>query len=304
MSRYIVCTSINAVTLAVEKYDSLADWTLIVVGDLKTPESYKLKNGIYLSPKDQEKINKKLSNLIGWNCIQRRNFGLLLAVNLGAELVATVDDDNIPLEEWGKELVLGRPKKLKEFQTPDEVFDPIGATEYKTIWHRGFPLELINSRDYDNHEFREVTASIQANFWNGDPDIDAICRLEHRPECNFNQTNFPFTSNKLSPFNSQNTILTREVLFDYFLYPHIGRMDDIWASYYVQSLGFKVVYEKPTVYQDRNEHNLIEDMKKEYIGYEKNLSLVRDLLRDPESIKNYLPERTQLAWNLYRKLIE
>jgi hypothetical protein len=45
-------------------------------------------------------------------------------------------------------------------------------------------------------------------------------------------------------------------------------------------------------------------MKKEYIGYEKNLSLVRDLLRDPESIKNYLPKRTQLAWNLYRKLIE
>ena len=35
-------------------------------------------------------------------------------------------------------------------------------------------------------------------------------------------------------------------------------MDDIWASYYVESLGFKVVYSEASVYQDRNEHDLIE----------------------------------------------
>ena len=26
---------------------------------------------------------------------------------------------------------------------------------------------------------------------------------------------------------------------DYFLYPHVGRMDDIWASYYVQAKAMK-----------------------------------------------------------------
>jgi hypothetical protein len=26
---------------------------------------------------------------------------------------------------------------------------------------------------------------------------------------------------------------------DYFLYPHVGRMDDIWASYYVQAKGYE-----------------------------------------------------------------
>ena len=42
----------------------------------------------------------------------------------------------------------------------------------------------------------------------------------------------------------------------------MGRMDDIWASYYVQAKGFKVLYNKPSVYQDRNVHGLTKDMKK------------------------------------------
>jgi hypothetical protein len=304
MQKYVVCTSINPPTLAIERYDSLNDWTLIVVGDQKTPIDYKLKNGIYLSPVDQEKISMKLSDLIGWNCIQRRNFGLLQAFNLGADVVATVDDDNIPLDNWGKEMLVGKEVELKEFQIDSEVFDPIGATSYKHLWHRGFPLELINQRDFSQYKLSLVTPAVQADFWNGDPDIDAFCRLEHKPNCDFNDADFPFTSNKISPFNSQNTILSRSIAFDYFLYPHIGRMDDIWASYYVQSLGNRVVYNKPTVFQDRNVHNLIEDLKKEYLGYENNLQLVRSITNNPEKINEYLPQRTLDAWNVYRNLLK
>ena len=39
-------------------------------------------------------------------------------------------------------------------------------------------------------------------------------------------------------------------------------MDDIWASYFVQSKSFRVLYNLPTVFQERNEHDLIKDMKK------------------------------------------
>ena len=52
----------------------------------------------------------------------------------------------------------------------------------------------------------------------------------------------PYTSNRISPFNSQNTILTRECLKNYFLFPFIGRMDDM-GSYYVQALGLQVFYD-------------------------------------------------------------
>ena len=76
MNKFIVTTSINKPTKAIRIFDSLR-LKLIVVGDKKTPKNYKLKNGIYLTTKDQVKIDKELSNLIGWNCIERRNFGFI-----------------------------------------------------------------------------------------------------------------------------------------------------------------------------------------------------------------------------------
>jgi hypothetical protein len=304
MNKYIVCTSINQPTEAILAYDSMPNWKLVVVGDKKTPKNYQLKNGIYISPEDQMDISSELSELIGWNCIQRRNFGLLYAFNLGADIVCTVDDDNIPLPNWGNNLLINNEVSIKEFQISHEVFDPIGATSYKQIWHRGFPLELISKRDYTDHKYIKVVPDIQADFWNGDPDIDALCRLEHGPSCEFSDTEFPFTSNKISPFNSQNTILSRKIAYDYFLYPHIGRMDDIWAAYYVISKGYRVVYNKATVFQQRNEHNLIEDMKKEYLGYENNLALVKSLYKNPENIIDFLPEKSIAAWNLYRNLLK
>ena len=95
-NKYIVTTTINKPTEAIHKFDNMPDWKLIVVGDKKTPSNYNLTNGIYISPEDQENHDKDLSDAIGWNCIQRRNFGLLKAHQLDAEIIATIDDDNIP----------------------------------------------------------------------------------------------------------------------------------------------------------------------------------------------------------------
>jgi hypothetical protein len=142
---------------------------------------------------------------------------------------------------------------------------------------------------------------IQADFWNGDPDIDAVCRMEHAPECEFDPERFPLAGNKLSPFNSQNTFLRSEVLKDYFLFPHVGRMDDIWAAYYVQAKGFNVVYGRASVYQRRNAHDLVRDMREEYLGYEHNLRIVESLAKDPEAILAHLPGRSAWAFQLYRR---
>jgi hypothetical protein len=142
---------------------------------------------------------------------------------------------------------------------------------------------------------------VQADFWNGDPDIDAFCRIEHAPECDFDPSQFPMAANKMSPFNSQNTFLRASLLKDYFLFPHVGRMDDIWAAYYIQAKGAKVVYNKASVYQKRNVHDLVRDMRQEYVGYENNLQIVEGLPSEPESILNYLPGRSVWAFELYRR---
>ena len=300
MKKYIVCTSINKPTLAIKKFDLMKDWKLVVVGDKKTPKNYKLKNGIYLSPSKQEKIDKKLSDLIGWNCIQRRNFGLLFAWKKGADVVAVVDDDNIPYKNWGKKLLINTKTKTNYYDTHLEAFDPISVTNHNHLWHRGFPLQLLNQRKNFKKIKKIIIPDIQADFWNGDPDIDAICRMEHQPNCKFNNKFFPFTSSKVSPFNSQNTFISKKVSPYYFLFPHIGRMDDIWASYYVLSKGFRVVYNKASVFQKRNEHDLTKDMLKEFIGYENNLNLIKDLKKNINNINHYIPRKSKLAFLRYQ----
>ena len=105
MKKVIVTTTINPPTKAVKLFQAMKEWDLVVIGDLKTPKDYHLERGLYMDPAAQEKYDKELSDAIGWNCIQRRNFGLLIAHDMKADIVAVVDDDNIPLAGWGENLI-------------------------------------------------------------------------------------------------------------------------------------------------------------------------------------------------------
>jgi hypothetical protein len=299
--RVIVSTTINPVTEAIRKYDALQGWTLVVAGDLKTPEDYSLERGVYLSPSAQEAIDSRLSDMIGWNCIQRRNFGLIYAAELGAEVVAVVDDDNIPLQSWGSELMIGRPTEVNWFECDELAFDPVSVTNHGHLWHRGFPLQLLDKRHRVKKGRKVVTADVQADFWNGDPDIDAICRMEHRPECSFEDTCFPIASSAWAPFNSQNTFISGRLLKEYFLFPGIGRMDDIWAAYALQARGARVVFGRASVYQRRNEHNLTSDMKAEYLGYEMNIELLAGMRAGgPMRLFDFLPDKSYEMYKAYQ----
>ena len=300
---YIATTTINKPTKALKLFASQKNFKLVVALDKKS-KNFKLKNSIVLSTKEQEKKWPKLSKLVGWNCIQRRNFAILECLERGAETIALIDDDNIPYNNWFKKICFNKKDYKANFvETNSNVFDAIGYTNHKQLWHRGFPLELVKNRKYKKKKLVKIKPDIQASFWNGDPDIDAICRLLFRPECKFEKKYFPFFSKKISIFNSQNTLIKRKVFKDYFLFPHVGRMDDIWASIYVTSKKHKVVYEEPTVYQDRNVHNLIKDFKAEYIGYTNTLNLVNDLKKDPEKIINYLPTKSAKAFSEWKKIV-
>jgi hypothetical protein len=301
MKKVIVTTSINPPTKAIQAFQTLKEWELVVAGDKKTPRDYRLERGVYITPEEQEKYDPLLSEAIGWNSIQRRNFAFLWAKEMRADIVALVDDDNIPLPGWGENLLLGHEVEVNFYETDEVAFDPIGATNYPHLWHRGFPLELLTKRDYSRRSRRKMRADIQADFWNGDPDIAAICRLEHAPECVFSPSSFPMASNRMGPFDSQNTFIHGKILRDYFMFPEVGRMDDIWAGYYAQAKGWKAIYNSASVIQERNKHDLINDMREEYIGCENNLRLVQSLTQDPDSILGFLPGRAAWAFQLYRR---
>jgi len=301
MKKVIVTTTNNPPTRAIAAFQAMKDWELVVAGDKNTPRDYRLERGIYITPEEQEKYDPVLSEAIGWNSIQRRNFAFLWANEMKADVVALVDDDNIPLPGWGQDLLLGREVEVNYYETDLPAFDPLGATNYPHLWHRGFPLELLAKRDYSRRARRRVRVDIQADLWNGDPDVAAICRLEHAPQCTFDPAPFPMASNRMGPFDSQNTFIRGEMLRDYFMLPQVGRMDDIWPSYYVQAKGLQVVYNRASVCQQRNKHDLIVDLREEYLGCENNLQLVQSLAHDPESLLAFLPARAARAFQLYRR---
>ena len=297
----IVTTSIFPPSEATRKFAKMEGWKLFVAGDKKTPheEYLKLEGVEYLTPEYQESTYPELSELTGWNCIQRRNLAYVEAYKQGAEVIASVDDDNIPLTGWGQNLMLDKELSITKY-TPVKypAFDPLSATSYKKLWHRGYPFAWVHGKNDRAAEIGKITPDIQANFWNGDPDVDAICRIEHNPLCDFSNDIFPFFSDVISPFNSQNTFFTRKSIKDFYVFPFVGRMDDIWGSYYCQSKGHKVVYGEPTVYQERNEHDLMVDFNKEVCGYEN----AHKIVKEPHNLKNYIPERSWDSFLAYQKL--
>ena len=299
---FIVTTTINKPTKALKRFVKNKKCKLIVALD-KNSKKFKLKNSIVLSTRYQEKKWPKLSRLIGWNCIGRRNFAILQAYEMGAKTIALIDDDNIPYNNWFKTVYVNKFVNANKIKINKPVFDPVGYTNHKNLWHRGFPLEMVYNRKYKNVGRKKIKPDVQASFWNGDPDVDAVNRAIYSPNCNFKKNYFPFFSNKISPFNSQNTLLDRGIIKDYFLFPHIGRMDDIWASYYVASKKYKIVYAEPTVFQKRNRHKYITDFNLEILGYRKNVELIKSLKKNPENIKNFLPQKSIRAFDEWKKII-
>ena len=299
----IVTTTINKPTKATLEFCKKKKFDFLIVGDLKTPhQDYiklekKHKNVKYLHPSDQNKLFGKLSEAIGWNCIQRRSIGFVYAYKNNYEIVASVDDDNIPYAEWGKKIYVGKKIEIDLYDVKSPVFDPLSVTNTKHLWHRGFPIEYLQKRHQITHLGKKLRkVMVQADLWDGDPDVDAISRITHKPLVKYKKIR-PFGSKKISPFNSQNTFLHRDVLKYYMMLPFVGRMDDIWPSYLIQKLfPNTLIYCQASVYQERNPQDVIKNLENEIFGYRNTLKFIKNM----NNLKKVLPKKTLKAFKIYQ----
>ncbi len=303
MKKVIVATSIYEPTLATKKFCEKSDWDFILIADKKTPvggyeELEKCySNFRFISCDEQEKKWPVLSSLIGWNSIDRRNLGFCEALQeLNAEVIATVDDDNIPYENWGQDLIVGKEAEVDVYENELLAFDPLSVlgVEY---WHRGYPLELVSQRkDYNYRGKEKRFIHVQADLWDGDPDVDAIAREIYRPNVKFPPFD-PFVCNSYVPFNSQNTFLHKSVFPIYMCFPHIDRMDDIWGAYILQmEMNINVAFCSASVFQERNPHTFHADFAGEQIGYTNKMKIFEDW-------KSCLPDRTRVAYERYTEVL-
>lgn len=268
------------------------DTIFVVVGDRETPAEARgfcadlaarhPFEVVFLGVDDQERYlvpYPELARHLPWNSIQRRNVGLLLAWERGAERIITIDDDNL-LEEpdfIGGHAVAGREIEIETYATPAgwlNVCDFLDEAHGFRFFHRGFPPEAKAATAASAPVARRARGRVVVNagLWLDAPDVDAVTRLALPLQVTGlrREANFALAPGTWSPFNSQNTALARAVVPAYFLSPLVGRYDDIWASYVVKAiadhLGDLVAFGHPVVRQVRNPHDDWKDLAAEQDG--------------------------------------
>lgn len=270
------------------------DTKIIVAGDEKTPlECDRFLRDLvkehqvpieYLNPRKQTEYLEEIGateygNFLPWNCIQRRNIAVLYAYKKGAEIIATIDDDNYFEGEgyFKQHGNLGSTEALTLLSSDNGWFNPC---DEHSFYPRGFSFK--NRRSSISPDITESSKSgrrvVNGGLWVGDPDIDAVTRMATNPDVEeYTHLSLSFVSpkevlapNTKCPFNSQNTALHRDVIPAYCLATGLGRYDDIIASYVVKRvadhLGDYISFGEPLVKQKRNKHNIWKDFEEERIG--------------------------------------
>jgi hypothetical protein len=292
--KIIITTTVNPITQAIRAYDRKEDWYLLVVGDRKTPE-YKLDVGYFMSWEEQQEKYPDLCKLIGPDSVQRgRMIAFIEAYKRGAELVASIDDDNFPDEDWPGEVYVGVKTQVTMLCPANIAGDPLA--DIVSAPHRGYPLELRQEECWSYGT--EIVPLVQENVWRGEPDVSAVHRISERrfltANC-FVKDPQPFSFIGYSPINTQNTIIHRSALRDFPAnVPFVGRYDDIVAGYLFQAKHpGATVYCRPTVTQAqyRSHESLLRDLADEMWGYQNILGFLGGSVA--------LPKKTLEAIALY-----
>lgn len=295
MNSAIVITSIFEPTEAVHKFAELKKYSLIVVGDKKTPLNWKCDNVTFLAFDDQRAGHYKLNEVLPYNHYCRKMLGYLYAIENGAQTIVDTDDDNIPKENWAFPSFEGAFDGLE----PDKGFINIYSLfTDQHIWPRGLPLRLINKKEkYKLIESKQVKVGIWQGLADEDPDVDALYRLTSDEPCYFNERKPVFLSNgTITPFNTQNTLI-REELFALLYLPMFVtfRFTDILRGLVAQPImwlyGYQLGFTDATVVQKRNPHNYYHDFVSELPMYEHCetvMRLVTEAISADETIEGNL----------------
>lgn len=279
----LVTTTIN-IPSVLTHYRAIAPsrTKFFIAADEKTPlAAYEfcadIPNCEIYSPERQRELGYACSPLIPFNSIQRRNIATLEALKWGADVIVSIDDDNIPLGSLyfmdAEQQFAGTYTGLRA-NSPDSWFD-VGRLLNPLASHRGMPHEK-GMRPYFDSVTR-VKIGVAAGICMGDPDISAVTRMAMGPEVHgiseILRSGVVVNPEIWTVFNSQNTAFCREIAPAFFMFPGLGRYDDIVASLFMQRLmrerGLHVHFGRPFVWQSRNPHNLVKDLTNELWGMEK-----------------------------------
>lgn len=236
-------------------------------------------------PTTQQKI-WKCSEPIGFSNIQRRNIAFLEALKWGADLIISVDDDNACINrQFFDDYVnlFAEPFCGLQARATEGFFD-IGDFLFPKQKQRGIPYNNTAGLRIDS--VVDAKIGVAQGLCIGSADVDAATRFNGSPVVHqvseIARAGLVVDPDSHTVWNSQNCAIVRELIPAWFMWPFSGRHDDIMASLFchriMREFGYVAHYGLPMVFQQRNEHNLVKDMRAEIDGYEtvEKLSKVLD----------------------------
>ena len=284
-STAIVVTSIaapNDVMRELAKQALVRGDSFYVIGDKPSPADFQLDGCSFFSLERQAGTGFKTAELSPLRHYARKNIGYLLAAQEGAEVILETDDDNVP--HAGFWAARERMQKTNTLRAGGWV-NAYAYFSEENIWPRGLPLDEIQTKvpDYDSLPVEASDCPIQQGLADGDPDVDAIYRLVFPVSIQFRQDRrLTLGEGAWCPFNSQNTTWFPDAYELLYLPAFCSfRMTDIWRSFIAQRIawanGWSLLFHEPTVFQLRNEHNLMRDFRDEIPGYVNNRKIAETL---------------------------
>jgi hypothetical protein len=279
--------------------------SFVVIGDLKSPEMFELEGCDFYSIERQRALPLSIAKLLPCNHYARKNIGYLAAILSGAEIIIETDDDNLPLPGFWAErerLVIAHNITHSGWVNVYKYFTD------RNVWPRGFSLEHIQDVVPLVDEQQILDCPIQQGLATINPDVDALFRLTQPLPVEFKQYgNLALGRNSVCPFNSQNTTWFKDAFPLLYLPSYCSfRMTDIWRSFVAQRIAWEcdwsILFHNSTVWQERNDHNLLNDFKDEIIGYLHNNTIVNELKKlKLKKGKSHIPENLFVC---YQKLID
>jgi hypothetical protein len=307
MKNFIVITTINKPTEGIAQIADLCsrEWSILVVGDQRTPKGWGLKNVTFLSVEMQKDLFGELADLVPYNHYCRKIFGYLYAISQGAECILETDDDTIPYSNFGcnvSPIATGRVVKKNGW------VNVYGYFTQDLIWPRGLPLEEIYSKGELVSDEAEGYFPIQQYLIDEDPDVDAVYRLVFKKQVFFEPASRSVILEKgtWAPFNSQNTLFFKEAFALLYLPCYVSpRITDIWRSLVAQiSLwvhNYRIIFHTSDAKQVRNRHDLKKDFELETNCYLQNKRISEEFtrlaLKLNEKKTKSLGATSQIFWN-------
>jgi hypothetical protein len=262
---------------------------------------------------------KDVEKIIPYNSIRRRNLGYLRALELGANVIVTVDDDNYPRDaSWLSEhlSILGTTGVLPTVSSKNGIVNPCHILKFDhsnlRVYSRGYPFSRLFCDTFDVEYRAGGRAALNMGLWTMSLDVDAYTNILYPNLKSLGikegyHRRYALAPNNYMPVNTQNTSFIRElipafydVLMDTDIHGvRLDRYDDIWAGLFalklIHILGYRATFGVPLTEHKRNKHDYVSDLRSELFGMTLNDIIHEIVMKVDIQAKNFADGYLELA---------